>query len=273
MAQYIKVWKDEFRGKLFLNFINKFIKNTKSSISLDVGCRYGAFTFELAKNFKKVVGIDINEEIIEDFKKRAQYIKNLEVFTENILNTNFSDNTFDLVILEGVFEWIGCSDPSRSPKNSQKQAIRECFRILKKGGILYIGIENKFFPYHIWKDPHGFTPLTALLPKFVSIPLYRKITKGKYYGQNVLGYSGYIKMMNEVFKNCQILIPLPTYKYLFAVSSFNGKELRNKIREVLNNKAINKSYKIILKLLFLASYFKLTKVFAKDFVILCRKEF
>jgi SAM-dependent methyltransferase len=270
MADFNKVWKDEFRGQLFIRFIKRYFKDISKLTALDVGCRYGAFTFNLAKELNKVIGIDVDANIIKETKVKAESFKNLEIREESILKTKFKDNQFDLIVLEGVLEWVGCSNPHKSQIECQVQAIQECFRILKTGGLVYVGIENRFYPYHWFKDPHGYTPFTAILPKSISIVLYQHL-KNEYYGQNVMSYWGYQKYFKKVFDKYQILIPLPTYKYLFKVSTFKGKELRYKIKEVLKNKSIKKSHKIMIKLLQITSYFWLSKMFAKDFVIICKK--
>ena len=51
----MKADQDKIRGRLFVNFIKNFIQDIEKKKVLDVGCKYGAFTFELAKNFHKVV--------------------------------------------------------------------------------------------------------------------------------------------------------------------------------------------------------------------------
>ncbi len=270
MTDFNKVWKDEFRGHLFLKFIRKYFSEISELTALDVGCRYGAFSFNLAKDLKSVIGIDVDIKIVKETKRKAEKFENLEIKEGSILKTEFDDNQFDLIILEGVLEWVGCSNPYDSQINCQIQAIRECFRILKPTGILYIGIENKIYPYHWFIDPHGYTPFTAILPKFISMPLYQRL-KNEYYGQNVKSYWGYQKILRKIFNNCQILVPLPTYKYLFNVSSFNGKELRFKIKEVLKIKSIKKSHKMMMKLLQITSHFRLSRMFTKDFVIICKK--
>lgn len=263
--------KDTFRGKLFIKFIKKYLKNLSKCKVLDVGCKYGAFTFELAKEFKKVVGIDINVEILDKIKNKLRYFKNVEIKEMNILNTEFQDNSFDLVILEGVLEWVGFSNNEKSPNECQIKALKECKRILKNYGILYVGIENRLFPYFWINDPHTHTPLTVILPHFFSNILY-SIVKKRYYGIQIYNFWKYKKMFMKVFKNCEIMIPIPHYKYLYDVSTFNRHELRNKIDNLSKHtKNLRRSYQLILKILKLFSLIGLLKLFSPNFIILCKK--
>ncbi|MHA1335587.1 MAG: methyltransferase domain-containing protein [Promethearchaeota archaeon] len=263
---------DTFRGKLFVQFIRRYFRDTSSIIALDVGCRYGAFLVEMAKSFKKVIGIDIDEGALEIIKKKIEKFDNVIIKKESILKTDFPDNTFDLITLEGVLEWVGLGDPSISPKECQIQALYECKRILKPNGILYCGIENKLFPAYWFRDPHSHLPLTVILPRRLAQYYYERKTKTgfKYYGQNILSYWGYAKMFSKVFGSCDIKIPLPNYKYLYYISSLNSKELMKKAKKTLSIKNLRKTYKATTLAVLALSLLGL-KYFANNFVILCKK--
>ncbi|MBN1376950.1 class I SAM-dependent methyltransferase [Candidatus Woesearchaeota archaeon] len=264
--------KDTFRGKLFVKFIKNYFKKPLKELKvLDVGCKYGAFSFELAKNFKEVIGIDVNKEALKETKAKAENIKNLKIKEESILKTSFKSNSFDLITMEGVLEWVGITNPDLKAIECQKKALKECKRILKKDGIVYVGIENRLCPYFWLQDPHGKLPLTVILPRFLSKPLYKMIKKS-YYGQNILGYWGYKKLFNNIFNNPDIMIPLPHYKYLYEVSSFDNNELRKKIKKVSKIKNLRKTYRWALNGLKISSYLKLTKLFSPNFAIITRKK-
>ena len=263
--------KDTFRGRLFYKFIRKYIKNPSESIVLDVGCSYGALTFELAKTFKKVIGIDVNEEALAINKENLKNIKNVVIQKMNILETDFNNNFFDLIIFEGVFEWVGLSNQKKSPKECQKQALREAKRILKKDGIIYIGIENRFFPYFWLVDPHAQTSLTVILPRFLSKFIYQRI-KNKYYGLRIYSYWGYAKLLREQFISYQIMVPIPNYKYLYEISRFDRREIKNKVRKVKKIPNLRKTYKYKLLGIKIISSLFLTKLLVPSFVILSKKK-
>ena len=261
---------DSIRGKLFVKFIKKYFKDPSKISALDVGCRYGLLTFEMAKTFKKIIAIDIYDSAIKEIKKKALNFDNIEIFKKSILNTNFKDNSFDLILLEGVLEWVGLSNSNISPKQVQIEVLKECKRLLKYGGILYCGIENKLFPLYWIKDPHSYFPLLVVLPRFLSKRIYARFNNNEYYGQNILTYWGYSKMFYKVFGNFNIKIPIPNYKYLYYVSSFNSKELYLKAKDALKIKFHRKEFQFTVKILKFLSIFHLTKI-SNNFIILCKK--
>ncbi|MFX0175353.1 MAG: methyltransferase domain-containing protein [Candidatus Hodarchaeota archaeon] len=268
--RFDKVWKDKLRGKLFCKFIDKYLTNSSELVVLDAGCRYGAFIFELSKKFKFVYGIDISANVLAKLMKETKSVSNIEIKEESILKTNFKENSFDLVILEGVLEWVGLSNSQIPARKSQEIALKECKRILKKNGILFVGIENKMFPYHWFVDPHGYTPFTAILPKKLSIFLYKHLGKG-YYGQNIFSFWGYHTLFNRIFKNCEILVPIPNYKYIYSSSQFNNRKLREKIKKIKNLNFLDLKNKILTNLLYIGTFFSLSKILCKDFIIICKK--
>ncbi len=69
-----------------------------NSIILDVGCGFGRSMKTLAPRAKKVIGIDYNERMIREAKKKLRGFDNVELFFENAKNMHFRNNVFDSVI-------------------------------------------------------------------------------------------------------------------------------------------------------------------------------
>ncbi|MEM2073782.1 MAG: class I SAM-dependent methyltransferase, partial [Nitrososphaeria archaeon] len=113
---------------------------------LDFGCGWGTLLIPLAKIFDKVIGIDICRERLEfaSIRAKEEGIQNI-IFVQSGTNLSlpFENNAFDLVILNGVLEWIPESF-SENPREVQKIFLKEIRRILSPNGELYIGIENRF---------------------------------------------------------------------------------------------------------------------------------
>lgn len=110
-----------FRYKVLLKEI-KVLDNKKI---LDVGC--GDYSPSYTQtNFPKAdyYGVDINEKVIKFFKEKYKFLK---VDLENKF-LPFKDNTFDIVLVSHVLEHL---------RNVQV-VIKECYRILKPGGLIYI---------------------------------------------------------------------------------------------------------------------------------------
>ncbi len=101
---------------------------------LDVGCGAGVTPCYLAKKYGcRVVGVDINEEMVERSKERVQRekLEDLVAFrAADAQDLPFDDNTFDAVTTESVTAF---------PEDKQK-AVREYARVTKPGG--YVGLNE-----------------------------------------------------------------------------------------------------------------------------------
>lgn len=110
--------------------------NIKSDdVILDVGCGGGININRMAKNAKKVYGVDYSIESVKLSKEvNAELIKEgkVEIQEGNVVNLPFEDDSFDIVTaFETVYFWPD---------------IEKCFgevkRVLKPGGIFLIGMET-----------------------------------------------------------------------------------------------------------------------------------
>jgi len=122
---------------------NKFIDNIVKKISkyillgnipwrkdgklLDIGCGNGGFLIWYRAHGWNVYGVEINKEAANICRQ-----KGINVFNGELMDAHFKNDTFDVVTIIQVLEHL-CS-PS--------QVIKEIYRILKKDGLLLIGIPN-----------------------------------------------------------------------------------------------------------------------------------
>ncbi|MFH0780005.1 MAG: class I SAM-dependent methyltransferase [Parcubacteria group bacterium] len=98
---------------------------------LDVGTADGLMLSRLNKffQFNKAIGIDLSEELI-----KTNEDSNIELKIGDAENLNFDDNAFDIIIACAVIEHV----------DDHRKMLRECFRTLKKNGILIITTPNPF---------------------------------------------------------------------------------------------------------------------------------
>ena len=104
-----------------------------TGICLDVGSGAGRLGIELAKLTSfKVYLLDINSQAITDAFKNicARGIsKRVSVVQGNVQKLPFADNSVNLIVSRGsLFFW-----------KDKSQGVREIYRILKPGGIAFIG--------------------------------------------------------------------------------------------------------------------------------------
>lgn len=120
-----------------LNSIH-FLLDEKGKYSnvLDIGCGTGVITASVKERLRtKMTGIDISPEMIEYCKSKYKGM-NINFFEGNILDLNFPDRQFDLVLTVSLIEWI----------SDYEKAISEVSRLLATGGQWIVSIPN-------WRSP------------------------------------------------------------------------------------------------------------------------
>lgn len=106
--------------------IDFFVKNNVKRV-LDVGCASGAFVWHVKRRGLDVVGVDLDRDSIK-FGKGA----GLDLRHGRLEDMKFKDGEFDAVNLGDIIEHVGDTEGF----------LRECLRILKKGGILVVSTPN-----------------------------------------------------------------------------------------------------------------------------------
>ena len=112
---------------------------------LDIGCGWGATTECLAQFYNEVWAVEPVHERLEATQIRLQEkgLHNVKQVRGFLHHLPFDDNTFDLVTVIGVLEWIPLAT-TEAPDMTQKKFLTEVQRVLKPGGFLLLGIENRF---------------------------------------------------------------------------------------------------------------------------------
>ena len=157
----------------------------KVNSALDIGSGWGAISLALSRHVPQVWSLESVSERIEFQQERAKQEgrKNIFFVQSDWLKLPFADNSFDLVVVNGVLEWIGLSDLKSSPRELQQKFLGEIYRVLKPGGCVYIGIENRLaFFLFLGSLDHSGLPFTSLVPRFLAdflVQRYRR-TNHKY---------------------------------------------------------------------------------------------
>jgi len=178
------VYADDQEKKLFL----KLTEFKREQTLLDVGCGTGHFSFWFYNLGLKVVGIDSSLEMLKVAKSKLKSEK-IQFLKANASNLPFSDNSFDLVVLITVLEFV--SNP--------KQVLKEAFRVGKSKiflGVLskysILAFKRKLKAYFINKQSvyrkakfYSLGELKKLIKKSINDRIdlcYRKILKGAFIG-------------------------------------------------------------------------------------------
>ena len=188
---------------------------TKDFIVLDTGAGMGRITIPLARIVKRVVAFDYSLARMKFLEKRLakENLNNVELCVADIFKLPFPDNSFDLIVMNGVLEWVSKTDLFKNPRQAQIASLEICKKLLKPGGYLYIGIENRWALSYLRGFDHSGLRYTSYMPRWLATIYCQLRGRGKY---DTLTYSkgGYIKLIQQAdFKssNIEFHLPYPGY--------------------------------------------------------------
>ena len=119
----------KFKKLLFHYKLENII--SEANTALDIGCGVGRVSFAMAKDFSKVLGIDVSEVMIEKAKeyRRSLSIENVEFFANNGMNlSQIPNNSVDF-----IFSYLTLQ---HCPSSTQVlKYIEEFSRTLKPKGV------------------------------------------------------------------------------------------------------------------------------------------
>jgi len=184
---------------------------------LDYGSGFGNISSSLSRVFKEVVSMEPTFERLRMWQIRANQtgVKNASFvcYGGDSPRLPFKDRYFDLVVLNGVLEWIPESVREGNPRDVQLRALKEIRRVLKEDGVLYIGIENRLALQYFLGSPdhHAGLKFATLLPRWMA-NIYSGLVKGKPYRVYTYSWWGYKKILKQAgFNQVGIYWPHPDY--------------------------------------------------------------
>jgi len=188
----------------------------KDSRILDAGSMWGGITIPAAQFHGEVYAVDKTMETLEFLKLRAEQMgfNNIYAVAAGLQSLPFRDNFFDLVVLNGVLEWVAFEEeiilekhwrkfgrglrPTKSirytedARTMQLRVLQEMQRVLKPGGCLYLAIENRIGYIYLagYPDDHMNIPFICFLPRVVANAITKLILKCEYrtYVYTIPGY-------------------------------------------------------------------------------------
>ncbi|MCG7316144.1 class I SAM-dependent methyltransferase [Brevibacillus laterosporus] len=155
----------------------------KNKTVLDIGCGGGGKTCYYATfGPEKIIGIDIVPHYAEEGNAfaREKGLDNIASFmTGDASKMLFEDETFDSIIMNDAMEHV----------DNPEKTLEECFRVLKKGGHLYINFPPYYHPYgaHL-SDAIGFPWVHSFFSEQTLIDAYRKLVQDLPDGEDRLGF-------------------------------------------------------------------------------------
>jgi len=121
------------------SLIKSYEQITKKSINrgkaLDFGCGFGKMTNPLCEIFKRVIGIDISEDVIRVAKNINQFPTKCEYYNNKNGRISFGDNIFDLILCFNILHMLELKDV--------EICLSDCFRSINKQGVVILNIGNQ----------------------------------------------------------------------------------------------------------------------------------
>jgi len=183
-------------------------------LALDVGAGYGGIARWMGEAFREVVGLEANVErtMFASHLYRAAGVTNVWPLLANMHRPPLRESAFDVVALTGVLEWAAMFGEHSDALEAQLELLGKCWRLLKRGGQLYVAIENRFAPLYLlgWRD-HGRLPWAGLLPYRLSRHVVR-LLQGWERQPLTHSQTGLISLLHRAgFIDVHVHYPLPGY--------------------------------------------------------------
>lgn len=127
---------------------------------LEVGSGSGWFTILARRNGYRAVGVEVSWELVEFARRRAEAAGVEAPFHEaNAEALPLPDQAFDVVYANSVMEHV----------REWRAALREAHRVLRPGGLLFVGTTNRLYPISTEMDFPLYQWLPLSLQKRVAI--------------------------------------------------------------------------------------------------------
>jgi len=192
-------------------------KIDKSAAVLDYGCGFGTLSCIASSLAKEVVSLDVSSVYIRGLNLRIKEggYTNIFPIISDYYNFPFFENTFDLIIVNGVLEYIPCQNLTRPHEEMVRDFIKALTHVLKPGGQIYIAIENRYGLNYLLggKDEHTNLRFITVFPRRLS-DIYSKHCRGFPYREWTYSHKELKRLFTESAEFHQKLYAvLPDYRY------------------------------------------------------------
>jgi len=122
----------KYEGELILDLLRPL----PGEIILDAGCGTGVFTLDILSFGLHVIGLDISLPMLMKAAQKAKEYP-FQMVLADMSNLPFQKNSFDKVVSITALEFV----------KDAKDAVRELFRVTKKGGCVVVATLNSLSPW------------------------------------------------------------------------------------------------------------------------------
>jgi len=119
-----------------IELILDLLKPKQGEVILDAGCGTGIFTLDILSIGSTVIGLDISLPMLIHAREKLKGYP-FQIVLADILNLPFREDYFDKVMSVTAVEFI----------KDAKGAVKELFRVTKKGGHIVLATLNSLSPW------------------------------------------------------------------------------------------------------------------------------
>src|SRR5882672_483963 len=169
------------------SFIRLLPLNADTDV-LEIGPGLGQFTAHLARQSKSVWGLEVVSGQAEFAAERCRQegLSNVHLAVGgDDCRLPYCNDSFDLVIVNLVFEWCAMRCLEESLEDAQRRFLSEVFRVLRPGGVLYLATKNRYALAHLIGKPDAHCyglRVGSALPRFMSAFLMRRMGHRRPFG-------------------------------------------------------------------------------------------
>jgi len=202
---------------------------------LDLGAGTGTTSHALARHYRQITALEPVLERVQFMRHRfaQENIGNVRIVRSSLWTLPFLPESFDLVAMNGVLEWVPVGREG-DPETVQIEALKNAFRLLRPGGYLYVGIENRFASGYFagYNDPHAELPWVTILPRRMANWYARQRGRDGY--RNYLYSSrGYHRLLRKAgFTRLKTYLAIPSYNDPRFLIPLEGDEYSNYARKL-----------------------------------------
>lgn len=192
-----------------------FLPIGKNDLLLDLGCGPGSLSIPAAGMCRHVFAFDhsLSDLMFLEIRKKNDSIANITTIHGEPTSLPFGPESFDHIAMNGAVEYIGNFVKGRDPLASQKDLLTLTYRLLKKGGHLFLSAPNRYgldFFYRE-RDVTGLY-LAGVVPRVVA-KFIMFVAGGKTYTTYSHTIRGYRKLLREAgYENIIFYFTWPDYR-------------------------------------------------------------
>jgi len=183
---------------------------------LEIGSGWGGMTISIARMCKEVHCVDNDPQGLRFIQLRAEQegVRNIRLSRSYAHYLPYAEESFDLVVLSGVLEFVPSALSRLGPRQAQLEVLKACRKVLKKNGRLYLAIENRFAYHYLLgvRDEHtGLRWITPLPRRLGSI--YHRIALRKPYRHWIYSYWSLRRLLRKAdFEVPTVVSPYRSYR-------------------------------------------------------------